>query len=101
MSVHPSPTARRTFPAQIRRTLADHAEARRRQLAAIPEPAEDDIIAMAHRGSVKRILGEIDAALRRLDTDRYGDCLHCGDQIAMQRLTERPWATHCAWCAGR
>lgn len=99
MTIHQ--TARRTFPAQIRHALTEHAESRRLQLGRLTEPAEDDIVAMAHRGSVKRILDEIEAALDRLETGRYGDCLFCGDAIALQRLTERPWATHCAWCAGR
>jgi DnaK suppressor protein len=46
-------------------------------------------------------LASIDAALRRLDGGRYGNCEKCGQPIAAARLTARPTATTCISCAGR
>lgn len=46
-------------------------------------------------------LGEIDAALRRLDQGSYGICQTCGQPIAAGRLAARPVAPDCARCAAR
>lgn len=43
-------------------------------------------------------LKKIDAALRRLDTGRFGQCLYCGDQIAIRRLHHDPAVESCAVC---
>lgn len=44
-------------------------------------------------------LAEVDAALRRLDEDRYGICEECGLPIAAERLQVLPWARLCVRCA--
>ena len=41
------------------------------------------------------VLGEIDAALKRIDDGTYGTCEVCGQPIAPERLEARPWATLC------
>lgn len=49
----------------------------------------------------RRDLGEIadvQAALRRLDEGRYGDCADCGEPIALSRLMALPAALRCAAC---
>ncbi len=48
-----------------------------------------------------RELVAIKAALARIDTEEYGECLHCGDTIAMARLRANPVATLCIECAER
>lgn len=40
----------------------------------------------------------VEAALKRLDEGRYGDCEDCGEAIAWQRLQVRPEAPCCARC---
>lgn len=45
-------------------------------------------------------LGEIDAALKRLDVGTYGICVSCGEPIGEARLNARPAATQCLDCAG-
>lgn len=45
-------------------------------------------------------IGEIDAALRRLDLGAYGICVSCGEPISEARLDARPAATQCLDCAG-
>jgi RNA polymerase-binding transcription factor DksA len=90
--------ARRTFPASIRTDLLEAADDRERQLASLP-PARD-VVAIAHRRSVERILHDIRAAVDRLDAGRYGDCLRCGDQLPLAVLVDLPWETRCEPCAG-
>ena len=41
---------------------------------------------------------EVAAALQRLDTARYGDCVDCGEPISLQRLLVQPAAQRRAVC---
>jgi RNA polymerase-binding protein DksA len=43
-------------------------------------------------------LAQVEQALQRLDAGRYGDCLRCGQPIALQRLLAQPAASRCAAC---
>ncbi|HZR96265.1 MAG TPA: TraR/DksA C4-type zinc finger protein [Gaiellaceae bacterium] len=43
----------------------------------------------------EQVLGEIDAALRRIDDGTYGTCRVCGKEIAPERLEAYPWASLC------
>jgi len=43
----------------------------------------------------------IKATLARMDNEEYGECLHCGETIAMARLRANPVATLCIDCAER
>lgn len=45
-------------------------------------------------------LGEVDAAMARLDVGAYGMCGRCGQPIAPERLAARPAAALCIICAG-
>jgi DnaK suppressor protein len=44
------------------------------------------------------MLSQIDAALRRLESGTYGDCVECGDEIAEARLRALPFAVRCRDC---
>jgi DnaK suppressor protein len=46
-------------------------------------------------------LAAIDAALRRLETGRYGICERCGQPIGEERLAARPTAVTCIRCAAK
>jgi RNA polymerase-binding transcription factor DksA len=46
-------------------------------------------------------LGEIDQALQRFSTDRYGVCTICGNPIGAARLEARPAASACLRCASK
>ena len=46
-------------------------------------------------------LGEVDAALRRVDDATYGVCERCGASIAPARLEARPVARTCVACPAR
>jgi len=43
-------------------------------------------------------LNKIDAALRRLEEETYGDCFECGDEISQARLRALPFAVRCKDC---
>jgi len=44
-------------------------------------------------------IGEIRAALGRLDAGNYGRCQHCGAEIREERLAVLPFAPLCIACA--
>jgi RNA polymerase-binding transcription factor DksA len=44
---------------------------------------------------VQQTVGQIDAALRRIEDGTYGVCESCGNQIAPDRLRAIPWTTRC------
>ncbi len=46
-----------------------------------------------------RVLGDVVAALHRLETGTYGKCLTCGEAIGEARLDALPAATLCIECA--
>lgn len=48
--------------------------------------------------NAEHVLGDIDAALQRIDDGTYGTCTNCGKQIPPERLEARPWATLCIDC---
>jgi DnaK suppressor protein len=52
-------------------------------------------------GNAERVLGEIDAALQRIEKGTYGRCASCGRDIGRERLEARPWARLCITCQRR
>lgn len=43
-------------------------------------------------------LKQIDGALSRIHSNRYGRCLHCGARIPEDRLRAIPYAVYCIEC---
>ena len=60
---------------------------------------ENDQVVEALDDSAKTELGEIKAALARIETGDYGICGKCGDEIVVGRLNAVPCARFCASCA--
>ncbi len=52
-------------------------------------------------GNEKEVLGQIDAALKRIEDGSYGRCEECGHSIAKARLDAIPYAALCVRCASR
>lgn len=48
-----------------------------------------------------RDLRETEAALRRIQEGRYGECEDCGGDIPVERLRAYPWARRCTRCQAR
>lgn len=44
------------------------------------------------------LLREIRAAVTRLETNSYGICVRCDEEISPKRLQAMPWAAHCLAC---
>lgn len=62
------------------------------------ERENDEVLNQLGHGA-EREIHDIDAALKRLQNDEYGDCLECGKLISMARLKIKPEAKFCTDCA--
>ncbi|MEX1161998.1 MAG: TraR/DksA C4-type zinc finger protein [Nitriliruptor sp.] len=49
----------------------------------------------------RRLMGEIDEALRRIEAGTYGVCTRCGENIGFDRLEAVPAAALCLDCKRR
>ena len=48
--------------------------------------------------SERRVLGEIDEALARIDEGTFGVCANCATTISEKRLAAVPWTPYCVDC---
>ncbi len=48
--------------------------------------------------SERMMLDEIEAALRRIEKNNYGNCELCSKKISAVRLNAMPWARYCIAC---
>ena len=74
-----------------------------RQVAQLDaDDAESDVarreIHAALRAAAQSVLSEIDAALHRIERDRYGRCPRCGGYISLGRLRALPMSALCGAC---
>ena len=46
----------------------------------------------------EHVLADIDGALKRIEDGTYGICTSRGEEIPVERLEARPWATLCIEC---
>ena len=53
----------------------------------------DRALELRTRDRQRKLVGKIDAALRRIEEDEYGYCQVTGDPISLKRLDARPIAT--------
>jgi DnaK suppressor protein len=101
----PTPDRRRPELTANLRTLRADLEQQRtfhlRQLAEltghrpfiVPEEADDLLVEAA-----RRTLGDIEVALNRMRTNRYGVCLYCAGEIPIDRLRAIPQIDACIDC---
>ena len=84
------------------RTLLEEARADcvRQREAALAECAQSvpDPVAQRRSADLLVTIGEIDAALARIEAGTYGACTKCGSQIPEERLELRPFARTCVTC---
>ena len=55
----------------------------------------------AGRRSMQLRIRQVEAALRRVAQQEYGDCLSCGEPVGFARLKVKPEAPFCIACQGR
>jgi RNA polymerase-binding protein DksA len=83
--------------------------ARERGLAELPTTEVTDLkedavaeqqsdLSDAAQERLRQELARCEAALRRLDEERYGDCCDCGEAIPWPRLLAQPAAERCVDC---
>ncbi|MFJ8791934.1 TraR/DksA family transcriptional regulator [Streptomyces sp. NPDC102462] len=97
--------------AALRENLTEQRLFRREQLqqiAAATVPAAGDVSGLPAAAqaevrvklatSARMVLADVEAALRRMDEQRYGDCHLCLRPIARERLMIVPQARYCARC---
>ena len=46
----------------------------------------------------RNLLKLVEAALSRIDDGTFGECEHCGRDIAFKRLAAVPWTRYCIAC---
>ena len=63
----------------------------------IQQASERDLAMRLLEGNSSR-LREVQAALRRMDTDSFGICVDCEENINPKRLAAIPWASYCIVC---
>lgn len=70
----------------------------------LPDPNDrasqetDMSLELRNRERERKLIKKIDEALARIDSDEYGFCESCGEEIGVQRLEARPTATLCIEC---
>ncbi len=55
-------------------------------------------MALARKERLAQRITQLEAAQRRLERGEYGECLTCGEPIAIERLRARPEVTRCLAC---
>ena len=97
----------KTMLATLRASLEEEREQLRAQLAGLGALAFDENFAdsgqvAAEQGesrvlaaSLREQLDDVERALEKVDTDAYGKCEVCGDEIAEPRLEAMPAARFC------
>ncbi len=61
----------------------------------------DQDLTLSLVGSNKDALGQIDAAIERIEDGSYGRCEECGGNIPKARLEAIPYAAQCVRCASQ
>ena len=79
---------------------------RRGKIAAerAPEKLEETLLAAERESETHdlertyRLLRQVEVALARFQTGKYGSCLKCQREIPEKRLKAVPWAVYCVEC---
>jgi len=58
-------------------------------------------MALASKRTASRRLLQVEAALRRVDSEEFGECYECGADVGYRRLKARPESAFCVHCQGR
>lgn len=69
-----------------------------------PEKLEETLLAAERESATHdlertyRLLRQVEVALARFQTGKYGSCLKCQREIPEKRLNAVPWAVYCVEC---
>jgi len=56
---------------------------------------------LGQRARDRALLTSVDAALKRISEDTFGQCLNCSQEINTKRLEAIPWVCYCITCQER
>ena len=93
----PSTDITARFRALLQDQRADCVQQREEALAECAQSVPDPV-AQRRSADLQVTIGEIDAALARIDAGTYGSCTQCGAAIPEERLELRPFAGRCVRC---
>jgi RNA polymerase-binding transcription factor DksA len=93
----PSTDIATRFRALLQDQRADYIQQREQALAECAQSVPDPV-AQRRSADLQVTIGEIDAALGRIDAGTYGRCVSCGAEIPEERLELRPFAGRCVTC---
>ena len=79
-------------------TQRDECVQQREQALAECAQSVPDPVAQRRSADLQETIGEIEAALARLDAGTYGSCEGCSAAIPEERLELRPFAGRCVAC---
>jgi DnaK suppressor protein len=88
------------FRARLDGQRADCVHQREEALAECAQSVPDPV-AQRRSADLLVTIGEIDAALARIDAGTYGRCTGCQAPIPEERLELRPFAGTCVACSAR
>jgi DnaK suppressor protein len=91
-----------TTPDRFRVLLeSQRVDCMQQRAAALAECAQSvpDPVAQRRSADLQVTIGEIDAALARIEAGTYGSCMQCGATIPEERLELRPFAKRCVSCS--
>jgi DnaK suppressor protein len=60
--------------------------------------ASERELAIRNLDRESNLLRNVRSALRRIDDESFGICLHCEEEISPKRLAAVPWAPFCIQC---
>ncbi|MER7973570.1 TraR/DksA family transcriptional regulator [Streptomyces sp. NPDC096080] len=88
---------------EARQRLEHERASRLTQLRALDEAGstEGEQVMSAQRETVRRVLGEIEAAFARVQDGSYGSCRGCAKAIPVERLEILPYTSLCVPCQRR
>jgi len=55
-------------------------------------------MAFRQKAQERGLLQLVEAAIGRINNGTFGECLHCGQDISVNRLTAVPWSRYCITC---
>jgi RNA polymerase-binding transcription factor DksA len=62
------------------------------------DPDEEPALVAEHLARLRLELNEVEAAMRRMDVGRFGECERCESAIDYDELTARPHRRRCSTC---
>jgi RNA polymerase-binding transcription factor len=84
---------------RITRKIRHHDDTLDSDFAEQATQRENDEVLDVIDQSIRTELARVRAALERIESGKYGECITCGNQINVKRLEVMPYSVRCIRCA--